>query len=61
MRLTKKQMEEVARIKNDPFIEFDKSLSDEEILEQARFIETGYGIDIYNSEEEYRIATNTKK
>lgn len=38
MKLTLKQMEEVERIKNNPFVELDAGLSDEEILAQARFM-----------------------
>lgn len=54
MGLSSKQMKEVERIKKDPFVELQKGLSDKEILAQARFIENGDGMDIYDSEEDYR-------
>ena len=61
MGLTSKQREEVERIKNNPFVKRDAGLSDEDILSQARFIENGVGIDIFDSEEEYRAYMKRKK
>ena len=61
MGLTSKQREEVERIKNNPFVKRDAGLSDEDILSQARFIENGVGIDIFDSEEEYRAYMKRQK
>ena len=61
MGLTSKQREEVEQIKNNPFVELDAGLSDEDILAQARFIENGVGIDIFDSEEEYRAYMKQQK
>ena len=61
MGLTSKQREEVERIKNNPFVKLDAGLSDEDILSQARFIENGVGIDIFDSEEEYRAYMKRQK
>jgi hypothetical protein len=59
--LTPEDKKTVEMLRNDPNIEWKPGLTDEEILEQARFVETGEGMEVYNSLEEYREAQKRKK
>ena len=60
--LTPKQKRKVEQIKKDPAIQDDiKGKTDEEILAAYRFVEDGRGIQVYDSEEEYRAAMKSKK
>lgn len=60
--LTPKEKRKVEQIKKDPAIQEDiKGKTDEEILAAYRFVEDGRGIQVYNSEEEYRAAMKSKK
>lgn len=56
MKLTPKEKAVVEELKNSPDFKFDEGLTDEEILAQARFIEDGKGLDVYDSIEAYRAA-----
>lgn len=55
MELTPKQKKVVEKLRNNPDIKWKPGLTDEEILAQARFVETG-GNDVYDSVEEYKAA-----
>lgn len=60
--LTPRQKKKVEEIKRDPTMsEFVKGKSDEEIIASYRFVEDGKGIQVYDSEEEYRAAMRKKK
>lgn len=56
MALTPEEKRVVEKLKKDPSFEFKPGLTDEEILAQARFIETGDGIDVYDSVEAWKAA-----
>ena len=56
MALTPEEKKVVEKLRNDPSFEFKPGLTDEEILAQARFIETGDGIDVYDSVEAWKAA-----
>lgn len=59
--LTPEDKKAVEKLRNDPNIQWKPGLTDEEILAQARFVETGEGNEVYNSLEEYREAQKRKK
>lgn len=56
MELTPEEKRVVEKLKNDPSFEFEPGLTDEEILAQARFVEDGEGIDVYDSVEAWKAA-----
>lgn len=54
--LTEKERKEVERIRNSQGLELKRKMTDEEVLAQARFVETGEGIDVYDSVEAFKAA-----
>ena len=56
MKLTPEDKKAVERLRNSPDIEWKPGLTDEEILAQARFVEDGTGIEVYDSVEAWREA-----
>lgn len=54
--LTPEEKKAVERLRKDPNIKWKEGLTDEEILAEARFVETGGGVEVYDSEEAYRAA-----
>lgn len=56
MKLTPEERREVERLKKSPGFEFKPGMTDEEILAQARFVEDGAGIDVYDSVEAWKAA-----
>lgn len=59
--MTPEDKKEVERIKSSPGFEVKPGMTDDEILAAARFLENGNGLEVYDSEEEYRAAMKKKK
>ena len=54
--MTPEEKKVVERLRNSPDIEWKPGLTDEEILAQARFVEDGSGIEVFDSVEAWRAA-----
>ena len=56
MKMTPAEKKKVEELRNSPDFKLKPGLTDEEVLAAARFVEDGSGIEVWDSEEEYRAA-----
>ena len=59
--LTPQEKKFVEKLRKNPNIEWKPGLTDEEILAQARFVETGEGVEVFDSLEEYKAEMKRRK